>query len=160
MASADCAISVGFRSSAEPGTTNSVGCVTVVGFASAASPVAWAGREGSRKVSDWLPRIDERLLDPRTNCMTTRWYNFFRELGERVGGVQGASIPQVVQNLVTTQGQVANVTNYAIQVADYAQGIGATATATAQVAQSNGLGGAGSIPEIGEPPPGPGEVPR
>lgn len=111
-------------------------------------------------MSDWLPRIDEKVIDARTGFFTPRWYNYFRVLGDRVGGIQGPSIPQVVATVTSTQSQVAVVTNYAIQVSDYAQGIGATASATAQVAQSNGLGGSGSIPDVGEPPPGPGEVPR
>lgn len=156
MASAACEIAVGFRSSAEPGTTNSVACVTRLGFASAAAPVAWAGNQASRNVADWLPRIDEKVIDPRTGCFTARWYNYFRALGERLGGVQGPSIPQVQQSVAETQVQVAATTSYAVQVSNYAQGVAATASATASVTQSNGLSGAGSIPDAGDPPVPPG----
>jgi len=152
MAAAGCAISVGFRSSAEPGTTNSVSCATVAGFASASAPVAWAGKDASRKVSDWLPRIDEKVIDPRTGFFTTRWYNYLREVGERLGGVQGPSIVQVQTSVSDTQAQVAEVTNYAVQVSDYAQGVAATSAATAEVAQTNGLSGASSIPPAPSPP--------
>lgn len=152
MASADCAITVGLRSSAEPGTTNTTSCATIVGFASAASPVAWAGKEASRKVSDWLPRIDERVIDPRTGFFTTRWYNYLREIGDRLGGIQGPSVTQIQNSVSDTQGQVAAVTNYAVQVSDYAQSVAAQSTAVAQVAHENDLVGSSSIPESGDPP--------
>ena len=101
---------------------------------------------------DWLPRIEEPLFDSRTGRMTTRWYNFLRELSDRVGGIQGASLKQVQQTITDTQAQVQTTTQYATQVADYAQGVAATASATAQVAQSSGLSGAGSIPSTPSPP--------
>lgn len=156
MAVADCAISVGFRSSAEPGTTASASCYTAVGFASAASPVAWAGNEGSRNVADWLPRIDEKVIDPRTGFFTVRWYNYFRALGDRLGGIQGPSIPQVQQAVQETQVQVAANTVYTNQAVDYTAQVAASAEATAQVAQSAGLTGSGSIPPIGDRPVPPG----
>ena len=154
MASADCSISVGLHSSAAPGTTNTVTCSTIVGFASAASPVAWAGNIGSRNVSDWLPRIDEPFGTIRGNqvFVSTRWWNYLRELGVRMGGVQGPTIPQVQQSLVETQTQVAATAVYAVQAVDYAASVAATAEATAEVAQTNGLSGAGSIPPTGNPP--------
>lgn len=129
-----------------------VDCVTSFGIASSATPTSWAGKEASRKVVDWLPRIEEPLFDSRTGRMTTRWYNFLRELSDRVGGIQGASLKQVQQTITDTQAQVQTTTQYATQVADYAQGVAATASATAQVAQSSGLSGAGSIPSTPSPP--------
>jgi hypothetical protein len=152
MAAASCEISVGFRSSAEPGTTNSQSCVIRVGFAVAAAPVAWSGNEGSRDVSDWLPRIDEPVLDPRTGRFNKRWWNYFRVLGERLGGVQGATLPQVQQNIVDTQSQVAANTAYVDSAVAYTASVAATAEAAAEVAQSNGLSGAGSIPPPSPPP--------
>lgn len=154
MASADCSISVGFRSSAEPGTTNTATCATIVGFASAASPVAWAGSDASRNVADWLPRIDEPLAEIRNGkiYVTKRWWNFYRAVADRLGGVQGPSMSQVVTSVSETQVQVAANTVYTTQVADYAGSIAATAEATAQVAQTNSLSGAGSIPSPGHPP--------
>lgn len=152
MASASCEIAIGFRSSAEPGTTNSQACMIRVGVAVAAVPVTWAGNEASRNVADWLPRIDERVIDPRTGFFTTRWYNYFRELGVRLGGIQGPSITQVVTTVEQTQVQVAQNTAYTDSAVAYASSVAATATAAAEVAQSNGLSGAGSIPPPSAPP--------
>lgn len=154
MASAACATSIGFRSSAEPGTTNSVSCATLVGFASAAAPVAWAGSEGSRNVVDWLPRIDEPLATVRNGrvYINVRWYNLLRELCDRVGGIQGQSIPQVVASVQETQVQVAANTAYTDSAVAFTNSVAATATATAQVAQNSGLSGSGSIPPPSPPP--------
>jgi hypothetical protein len=137
-----------------------VDCVTEVGFASAAAPAAWSGREASRRIADWLPRIEEPFLDARTGLISKRWYNYLRELGDRVGGVQGPSIGQVQQTVIATQNQLAVTTQYATKVGDFAQGIAATAEATAQVAQNNSLSGSGSIPDTGDPPPRPGTYAR
>jgi hypothetical protein len=156
MASASCEIAVGFRSSAEPGTTNSVTCATVVGFATAASPVPWAGAEESRDVSDWLPRIDEPVLDPRTGRFNKRWWNYFRVLGERLGGVQGASIPQVQESVQATQILVAVNTASIDSAIAYTDSVAATAAATAEVAQTNNLSGADSIPPPADRPTRPG----
>jgi hypothetical protein len=113
-----------------------VDCVTEVGFASAAAPAAWSGREASRRIADWLPRIEEPFLDARTGLISKRWYNYLRE------------------------NQLAVTTQYATKVGDFAQGIAATAEATAQVAQNNSLSGSGSIPDTGDPPPRPGTYAR
>jgi hypothetical protein len=136
----------------------SVDCVTEIGFASAAAPTAWAGKEPSRKLADWLPKIEEPFLDTRTGRVSTRWYNFFRELGDRVGGIKGPSITQVVDTVSQTQNQVAANTTYTQQAVDYAASVAATAEATAQVAQSNGLSGSGSIPPPSRPPSRPNYV--
>lgn len=132
----------------------SVDCETRVGIASAASSVAWAGGAGARSVVDWLPRFDEAFATVRGDkvYLTKRAWNYLRELGDRVGGVQGPSIPQIQSTVTATQAQVAETTNYAVQVADYASQVAATATATAQVAENNSLSGAGSIPSTGNPP--------
>lgn len=136
-----------------------VDCYTRFGIATSASPVAWAGSGGSRNVVDWIPRIDEAVIDERTGRFNARWYNYFRALGDRLGGVQGPSIPQLQQTSVAIQAQVAETTNYAVQVADYATQVASTATATAEVAANNSLSGAGSIPDTGDPPPRPGRQP-
>lgn len=152
MASATCEIRFGVLTSAAPGTTNSVSCEIKAGFPVSATPTAWAGNEGSRNVSDWLPRIDEKPIDPRTNCFTPRWHNFFRELGNRLGGVQGPSITQIVNVVQETQVQVAENTAYTDSAVAYTASVAAAQAATAQVAQTNGLSGAGSIPPTGSPP--------
>ena len=128
----------------------------MLGLVSAASKVPWGGSEGSRRLEDWLPRIDEKPIDPRTGLFTRRWYNYFRMIGERLGGVQGASIPQVVQSVEQTQAQAATTTAYAAQVGAYAQGIAASVTAVTEVAQTNDLSGSTSIPTVPQAPPPPG----
>jgi len=138
----------------------SVDCSTKIGIASAAAPVAWAGNGGSRNVADWLPQITEDFLDKRTGKISARWYNYFRALGDRLGGVNGQSITQVVSTQSQVQAQVAETLNYAVEGVAYASQVAATAQATAEVAASNGLSGAGSIPETGDPPPRPGTYAR
>lgn len=152
MASASCEIKIGFRSSAEPGTTNSQACVIRFGVAVAAAPTAWAGNEASRSVTDWLPPMETPLLDPRTGRIHPAWYRYLRVLGERIGGIQGATIPQVQASVAATQVQVAANTAYVDQSVAYTASVAASAAATAQVAQENGLSGAGSIPPPSSPP--------
>lgn len=154
MAAATCEIRFGVKTSAEPGTTNSVSCEIRAGFPVSATPTAWAGNEGSRNVVDWLPRIDEPFGTVRNNnfYINPRWYNLLRELCDRVGGIQGASIPQVVQAVQETQVQVAVNTAYTDSAVAYTASVAASAQATAQVAQTNGLSGASSIPPPSPPP--------
>jgi hypothetical protein len=131
-----------------------VSCETRVGIASAASSVAWAGGGSRRKFVDWLPKLSEPIGVARGEkvYLTEQMWNFLRELSDRVGGVNGASIPQVQSTVAATQAQVAETTNYAVQVSDYATQVAATASATAQVAANNSLSGSGSIPSTGSPP--------
>lgn len=154
MASASCEIKVGFRSSAEPGTTNSQSCAIRVGLAVAAAPVSWSGNEASRSVVDWLLRIDEPFGEVRGNkvFLTRRAWNLLREICDRLGGVQGPSMAQVVTSVTETQVQVAANTSYVDSAVAYTASVAATAEAAAEVAQSNGLSGAGSIPPPSPPP--------
>jgi hypothetical protein len=160
MASATCEIAIGFRSSAEPGTTNSQTCAIAVGFSVSTASAAWSGTSEPRDVVDWLPRIDEAVIvfrDQRGNIvgrgyMTPRLWNYLRELGSRMGGVQGASIPDIQTAIVETQQQVVANTAYVDSSIAYTTSVAATATAAAEVAQTNGLSGAGSIPTPSPPP--------
>jgi membrane carboxypeptidase/penicillin-binding protein len=152
MAAATCEIAIGFRASAEPGTTNSQTCAIAVGFSVGTASAAWSGSDEPRNVSDWLPPMSQPVLDPRTNRFTRPWWNYFRVLGERLGGVQGASITQIESSIVETQQQVVANTAYVDSSVAYAQSVAATAEATAQVTQNNGLSGAESIPPTSNPP--------
>jgi hypothetical protein len=81
------------------------------------------------------------------------FFQFIREIAEvRLGGVNGTTVPQVQTTVAQTQTEVIATQSYATAVGAYAQGVAATATATAQVAQSNSLAGATSIPDAPEPP--------
>lgn len=98
-------------------------------------------------------RADEAWIDPKTGRPTPRLFQLLHEICEnRLGGVNGQTIPSVATSVVETQAEVVATTTYAQSVAAYAQGVAATATATAQVAQNNSLTGASSIPEAPEPP--------
>lgn len=98
-------------------------------------------------------RADEAWFDPNTGRPTSRFFQFMHEIAEnRLGGVDGYTIPQVSTSVTQTQTEVIATATYAQSVSAYAQGVAATATATAQVAQSNSLSGATSIPETPEPP--------
>jgi len=149
MASADCVSSVGVWSYATPTKNGGGACATYSGINSAAARVAWAGSRSPRKTLDWLPRADEVWFDPKTGRPTRRFYQFMREIAEeRLGGVQGATVPQVQTSVINTQAEVAATTTYATQVGQYAQGVAATVAATAEVAQDAGLSGAETIPEV------------
>ena len=140
----------------------SVDCQIRFGFATTASPTAWAGGGGRRRFVDWLPKLGDPVGFVRGDkvYLTEPAWNFLREVADRLGGVQGASIPQLQQTAVAIQAQVAETTNYAVAVSDYASQIATTATTTAEVAQTAGLAGAPSIPDTGEPPLRPGTQPR
>lgn len=131
-----------------------VDCGSRMGLASAASPVAWAGGAGSRDFVEWLPKFGTPIAEVRGNKVfpTREFWNFLREMADRVGGIQGASIPMVQQALTDTQTQLVVTTNYATQVGDFAAQVANTATATAEVASNNSLSGSGTIPPTGSPP--------
>ncbi|GAA5075454.1 hypothetical protein [Lysobacter panacisoli] len=135
-----------------------VDCQIKFGIATTASPTAWAGGGGRRNVSDWLPRIDEPLAEVRNGkiYILPRWYKLMGAFADRLGGINGPSIPQVQGVITSTQVQLADTTNYAIAVSDFASQIATTAATTAEVAQTASLPGSGTIPEPGEPPPRPG----
>lgn len=154
MASADCVSSAGVWSYATPIKHGTGTCVTYCGINSAASRVAWAGSATPRRTIDWMPRADEVWFDPNTGRPTRRFYQFMHEIAEqRLGGVQGRTVPQVVQDVTSTQSAVVATTNYATQVGQYAASVAAVAVATAEVAQDSGLSGADSIPEVPPTPP-------
>jgi len=136
----------------------SVDCQIRFGIAATSSPTAWAGSGGRRKFVDWLPKRGDPigvLRDGKVYLNEPTW-NFLREVADRLGGVQGASIPQVQQTVTATQAQVAETTSYAVQVSDFAAQIATTASTTAAVTQGASLPGSSSIPDPGDPPPRPG----
>lgn len=156
MASATCKTSNGVRSAAAPFKVASSACVTRVGVASAASRVAWAGATGAKKNADWLPpqHIPPVVPDGKGGW---RWnpvvYKAISYLFEQVvGGINGKTLPEAIRELQQTQAELVATTNYAEQVGTYAQSVATTVQAVTQVAQSNGLTGAESVPEPAEPP--------
>lgn len=152
MATVDLVTGAGISSVAQPVKFRSADVVTSAGLASATGRVAWGGSSSPLSKVPWLPKagtpltMDGKMLRPE-------WDRAFRWLFEQyIGGIRAPTIGQVTQSIAQTQEQAAATTNYAEQVAAYASGIAATVEATAQVAQDNGLTGAGSIPVVPDLP--------
>lgn len=149
--------SVGLRASAGAGYGRARSCASRVGLLVAASSPPWAGRARQVRSNNWMLRPDEAWFDPRTGRPSPRFFQFIREIAEnRLGGVNGASIPTVQTTVAQTQTEVVNTSTYARSVATYALGIAASVDATTEVARNNALTGADGIPGTPEPPQVPG----
>lgn len=160
MASVALVTVAGIQSVATPTKARSVDAVTSAGVASATGRVMWAGSASPLSRVPWLPKANTTLSRDGGRTLAPEWDRALRWLFEQyIGGLNAPTIPQITNNVAETQVQVAATTNYTGQVAAYAQGIAATAAATAEVAQSNGLSGASSIPPTGDPPTPPGTQP-
>lgn len=78
------------------------------------------------------------------------------ELAEnRMGGVNGTTLPAIQTVSSLTQAQVLQTTQSVAETIAYARGVGETAAALAEVARDNALSGSGSVPAVPEPPPPP-----
>lgn len=147
------AISIGLRAAANSLNSRSRTGAIRFGILVAGTSPAWAGRAANREKVDWLPPAHIPWFDPKTGIPTRVFFQFIREIAEvRLGGINGTTVPQVQTTVSQTQAEVIATQGYATQVGAYAQGVAATATATAEVAQNNGLSGAGSIPSTPDPP--------
>jgi hypothetical protein len=158
MTARTCVTAAGLRSSMAASIAKQRSCVSWLGLASAATSPAWAGRANATRAKvDWLPPPHIAWFDPKTGRPTPIFAKAMHELFEnRLGGIRGRTVAEVETSVTQTQAEVVAATTYAQNVASYAQGIAATASATAEVAQSNSLTGATSIPEAPEPPAPPG----
>lgn len=148
------AIKVGVRASAASGglARRRTGAIRI-GLLVAGSSPAWAGRARRTRSNNWMLRADEMWIDPKTGRPSPRLFQLLHEICEnRLGGVDGMTIPQVSTSVTQTQAEVVATTTYTAAVAAYAEGVAATATATAEVTQSNSLSGSTSIPEVPEAP--------
>lgn len=160
MTARDGVISVGLRASASASASRQRTGAIRIGFLVAGTSPPWAGRAtANRQRVPWLPSagVPVALADGRMNPV---WYRALQEVFEnRLGGINGATVSEVVTSVTQTQAEVIATSTYAAQVSAYAQGVGATAAATAQVAQNNSLSGATAIPKTPDPPPPPGTQP-
>ena len=149
--------SVGLRAGAGSGYGRARSCASRIGLLVAAPSPAWAGRARQARSNNWMLRADEQWFDPKTGRPMPRFYQFIREIAEnRLGGVNGSSIPAVQATVAQTQAEVVSTSTYARNVAVYAQGIAAAVDATTEVARNNALTGADGIPGTPEPPQVPG----
>lgn len=79
--------------------------------------------------------------------MSHEWYRFLNELFEqRLGGTQGASIPDLSTTVVATRSQAIDAQTTAAAVGQQANANAQSLAATIQVSQNNNLSGASQIP--------------
>jgi hypothetical protein len=150
------AIGIGLRAAASSLNRRSRTGHIRIGILVAGTSPAWAGRASNRTRVPWLPPIHVApvLSDGKGGY---RWNpDVYKALQwvfeEALGGINAPTLPEVRTTVTQTQTEVIATQSYATAVGAYAQGVAATATATAQVAQSNSLAGATSIPDAPEPP--------
>lgn len=157
MAARTGVIGLGVRASAAMSSPRQRTGAIRIGLLVAASSPPWAGRARQARSSNWMLRADVAWFDPRTGRPTPAFFQLMHEITEnRLGGVNGASIPTVQSVVTQTQAEVVNTSTYARNIAVYAQGIAASVDATTEVARNNALAGADGIPGTPEPPQVPG----
>lgn len=152
MAAFDIVVSGGARATALQG----FGFVVSTGTGAAFGNVPWNTSTALREANNWLPRADHSI-GTCPKCKTRippdpLWYRYFKELSERMGGIQGQTIPQVATAVGQTQLQVVATTSAITDLTAYARSIDETASALAQVAVDNALTGAETVPLPSDPP--------
>lgn len=87
--------------------------------------------------------------DGKTVNLTPIWFKFLSLLfNERLGGPQGASIPDLSTSVVTTRAQAVTATNAVALVGQQVNANAQSLGAVVQVAQTNSLSGATQIPPV------------
>ena len=128
-------------------------CVSRAGVYSAVTSAAGV-TPASRPRVDWLPPAHIPLDRAGKVFMTPVWYRFFREMAEnRMGGINGATVPQVATAASAASATASTVGVFAQQVRDYAEEINTTVETTRQVSVDNSLTGAEDIPPGPSSPP-------
>src|SRR5688500_15375182 len=113
MTARACEIKVGLRCSSGPGYARARTCYTRVGFLAAATSPSWAGRAARRRSKNWMLRADEAWIDPKTGRPTPRLFQLLHEICEnRLGGVDGQTIPAVATSVTQTQAEVVATSTY------------------------------------------------
>lgn len=119
--------------------------------------VPWGGSPSLLDGVPWIPKAGTPFLLADGRTLAPVWDRCLRWLFETaIGGIRAPTPAQIHDTVAAVKQQAVETASYAEQVVGYVQGVAATATATAEVAQSNNLAGASSIP----PPPDPPERPR
>lgn len=149
MATATCQTIAGAYSAAQPFKVRSFTCATKAGAETAAGNVAWAGSTAPRKRVNWLPSPTTPLSLDGGKTIAPVWYRALQELFEnRLGGINGKTVPEIDSTAAAVQNQVLNVQNSA-QAAVQTVNACVTAVNTAkQVAVNNNLAGATQIPTV------------
>lgn len=108
----------------------------------------WAGSGAKRKAVSWLPTSNTRVLND-DGTLTKPWYQFFREIADtRLGGIDAQTVPQVAAVQASTQAQVLDTTNLAIQTVTNINQVASAVNTTSQVTKSAALPGASQIPTL------------
>lgn len=149
MATQSCVAVAGGSAKGSPYRTYTRSCLAIDGGSTAMVRPAWAGAPPKRKVTDWLPRFDEPAIDLKTGRLTQRWYAYFRELGNRIGGTDGASLLHMIDTLNQTQSALQDVMSYSIQLG---QSVGSTQSQVNAVVSASGAAGV-NVSSV--PPPQP-----
>lgn len=133
--------------------------VVSIGPGVAIGRVDWNTSTESRNKVPWLPPAHVPVVQAN-GLMNPAWYRALHEVFEnRLGGVQGATLPAVQTTVQQTQAVVVDTTSTLTETIAYARSIDATATALKQVATDNALTGATTVPETSVPPNPPGTQP-
>lgn len=147
MATAACITVNGVRSAASPFKVASASCVTRCGVASAATRVAWAGNTAKRTLLQMLP-------GPRASWFNAdgtpkpEIYKLLAEVVRFLDNMKGLTLPQVVSQVRDAQAQVVAVQQIATGALTVANASADAVNTASQVAVSNGLAGATSIPKV------------
>lgn len=104
----------------------------------------------------WLPPQRQRfgtvVVDGRPHDVyidAASWYKFFQYIAEiKLGGANGASVPELVASLTATQATSATVEALTNAVAVQAQTNAEALSATVEVVNNNALDGADQIPPV------------
>lgn len=148
MATAACATVSGVRLSCYPIKVAVADCATVAGVNSATSRVAWGGSAAKRSRVNWIPGAHVPVLDA-AGRMSQPWYRFFQEIAEnRLGGIEAATLPQVVTVQAQTQTQVIDVQAGVTSVGQQVSAVTDVVNTATQVAVDSGLSGATQIPVL------------
>lgn len=153
MAAVDLLTSAGVSSTAMPFKIRNVALITSAGTASATAQVPWAGTNSPLSRVPWIPKAGTPLLMQGTNQLNPAWDRAIRWLFEEyIGGLSAPTIAQVTQSVSETQSAVTSAVTFAEQGVAYSAGIAASVVANTEVAQTAGLPGADSIPDVPERP--------
>lgn len=98
-----------------------------------------------------IPHISQFFgkVDSQGNVAVNRdWYRFLEGFFNKMGGPQGASIPDLTSTVVDTRSQAITAVNGVSAVSQQVDANAQTLAATVQVAQNNSLVGSTQIPPV------------
>lgn len=110
------------------------------------------GSTAPKRKVPWLPNVQVKPVRPDGSWNPDVWRALNYLFNEVLGGINAPTIAEVTQTVTTTQAQVVATQANAENAMNYAAGIAAAVTATAEVTQSAGLPGSGSIPAVPSKP--------